>query len=127
VIRSAERKTITQIHNELQAYKANGQSMSFTPGDFADGHFTLSNLGMYGVDRFRAIVNPPQCAVLAVGRIAPTPTSTANEKIELRPLINLGLTVDHRCLDGMQGAQFLACIKELVENPLASLVRFESA
>ena len=123
VICNAERKTTVQIHEEMLAYKVKAQNLSFTPQDYADGHFTLSNLGMYGVDRFRAIVNPPQCAVLAVGRIVPTPVGTANSAIELRPLINLGLTIDHRCLDGMQGAQFLACIKELVENPIGFLVR----
>jgi pyruvate dehydrogenase E2 component (dihydrolipoamide acetyltransferase) len=88
----------------------------------AVGTFTLSNLGMYGVDGFRAIVNPPQSAILAVGRIVKTPVGIPDEAIALRPMMNLTLTVDHRCMDGVQAARFLAEVKALLEQPHLLLV-----
>ncbi|KPJ81574.1 MAG: hypothetical protein AMS17_19480 [Spirochaetes bacterium DG_61] len=76
---------------------------------------------MYGIDRFRAIVNPPQSAILACGRIIQTPVGTAEKTVVLRPVMNLTLTVDHRCLDGIQGAQFLNLIKQMIENPISCI------
>jgi pyruvate dehydrogenase E2 component (dihydrolipoamide acetyltransferase) len=72
---------------------------------------------MYGVDRFTAIINPPESAILAVGRIIKTPVGMPDDTIALRPLMNLTLSVDHRSLDGIQGSRFLADVKERLENP----------
>jgi pyruvate dehydrogenase E2 component (dihydrolipoamide acetyltransferase) len=97
------------------------KDMRFTSEELTCGYFTISNLGMFGIDRFRAIVNPPQSAILACGRIIQTPVGTSEKTIALRPVMNLTLTVDHRCLDGIQGAQFLNFIKQMVENPLVCM------
>jgi pyruvate dehydrogenase E2 component (dihydrolipoamide acetyltransferase) len=72
---------------------------------------------MFGVDHFRAIINPPQSAILAVGRIQKTPIGLPDDTIALRPMMSLTLTVDHRCLDGVQAARLLAEIKDLLERP----------
>jgi len=89
----------------------------FTSDDLMGGTFTLSNLGMYGIDRFDAIINPPQSAILAVGRVVKTPVGMPDDTVALRPIMSLTLTIDHRVMDGVQGAKFLTEIKELIEEP----------
>jgi pyruvate dehydrogenase E2 component (dihydrolipoamide acetyltransferase) len=81
------------------------------------GTFTLSNLGMQGIDSFTAIVNPPQAAILAVGRIAQRPTVAADGSLAARPLATLTLTADHRVLDGAAAAALLKTIQALLEHP----------
>jgi pyruvate dehydrogenase E2 component (dihydrolipoamide acetyltransferase) len=121
VIKNADRKTLSQINGELKQFEEKMKDMRFTSEELVGGHFTISNLGMYGIDRFRAIVNPPQSGILACGRIIHTPVGTSEKTIALRPVIKLTLTVDHRCLDGIQGAQFLNGIKQMIENPIACI------
>ena len=84
------------------------------------GTFTISNLGMYGVDQFKAIVNPPQAAILAVGRIADR-IVPVNGQPAVRPMLTLSLSCDHRVVDGARGAQFLQTLAELIESPLRLL------
>ena len=80
------------------------------------GTFTISNLGMYGVDSFYAIINPPESAILAVGRIVKTPVGMPDGSVVLRPMMNITLSIDHRCLDGQQGAGFLTLVKQGLEQ-----------
>jgi pyruvate dehydrogenase E2 component (dihydrolipoamide acetyltransferase) len=122
VIRNADRKSLAEITRELAAFQAKAKALRFSADDLTGGTFTLSNLGMYGEDGFRAIVNPPQSAILAVGRIVKTPVGIPDEAIALRPMMNLTLTVDHRCMDGVQAARFLAEVKALLEQPHLLLV-----
>ena len=117
VIRNADHKSLAQITAELAAFQDKAKTLRFSADDLTGGTFTISNLGMYGVDGFRAIINPPQSAILAVGRIVKTPVGLPDDTIALRPLMSLALTVDHRCMDGVQGARFLAEIKTLLEQP----------
>lgn len=117
VIKNADRKTLSQINSELKLFEEKMKDMRFTSEELTGGYFTISNLGMFGIDRFRAIVNPPQSAILACGRIIQRPVGTSEKTIVLHPVMKLTLTVDHRCMDGIQGAQFLTLIKEMVENP----------
>ena len=117
VIRNADHKSLAQITAELAAFQEKAKTLRFSADDLTGGTFTISNLGMYGVDGFRAIINPPQSAILAVGRIVKTPVGLPDDTIALRPLMSLALTVDHRCMDGVQGARFLAEIKTLLEQP----------
>jgi pyruvate dehydrogenase E2 component (dihydrolipoamide acetyltransferase) len=91
------------------------------PADIQGGVFTISNLGMYGVDAFSAIVNPPQAAILAVGRIADR-IVPVDGRPAVQPTMVLTLSCDHRALDGARGAQFLGALADLVEEPLALLV-----
>jgi pyruvate dehydrogenase E2 component (dihydrolipoamide acetyltransferase) len=117
VIKNAEGKTLGQISRELKAFRDKAERMRFTGDDLSGGTFTISNLGMYGIDRFDAITNPPQAAILAVGRIIKTPVGMPDDSIALRPIMSMALTVDHRAMDGVQGAHFLADIKGRIEKP----------
>jgi pyruvate dehydrogenase E2 component (dihydrolipoamide acetyltransferase) len=124
VIKEADRKSLVQITEDLKAFEEKARhthrspsGMRFVGDDLTGGTFTISNLGMYGVDRFNAILNPPQSAILAVGRIIKTPVGMPDDTIALRPIMSLTLTVDHRSMDGVQGAKFLAEIKARLEKP----------
>ncbi|HEV8642143.1 MAG TPA: dihydrolipoamide acetyltransferase family protein [Methylomirabilota bacterium] len=97
------------------------QAGKLRPADIQGGGFTISNLGMYGVDAFNAIVNPPQAAILAVGRIADRVVAL-NGQPAVQPTMVLTLSCDHRALDGARGAQFLGALADLIEEPLALLV-----
>ena len=117
VVKQADQKSLVQIAQELKTFQDKAHRMRFSLEDLAGGTFTLSNLGMYGVDRFNAIVNPPQSAILAVGRVIKTPVGLPDDVVALRPMMSLTLTVDHRTLDGVQGARFLGEVKERIEKP----------
>lgn len=96
------------------------QSGKLAPDDVNGGTFTISNLGMYGVDAFNAIVNPPQAAILAVSRIADRVVAL-NGQPAVQPMIVLSLSCDHRVVDGARGAQFLQTLADLIENPMRML------
>jgi pyruvate dehydrogenase E2 component (dihydrolipoyllysine-residue acetyltransferase) len=116
VIKDADQKPLAQIARELQIFRQKARQMRFSTDDLSGGTFTVSNLGMYGIDQFNAILNPPQSAILAVGRIINTPTALPENTVTVRPMMKLTLTVDHRVVDGIQGATFLAEIKERLEK-----------
>jgi pyruvate dehydrogenase E2 component (dihydrolipoamide acetyltransferase) len=115
VIKKADQKSLEQITGELKAFSIKAQKMHFSTEDLFGGTFTISNLGMYEIDRFNAIINPPESAILAVGQINKIPVGMPDESIALRPMMSLTLSVDHRCMDGIQGAKFLAEIKALIK------------
>ncbi|PWH20876.1 MAG: hypothetical protein DDG58_00915 [Ardenticatenia bacterium] len=117
VIKGANQKSLGQVVQELKMFQQKAQVMRFTSEDLSGGTFTISNLGMYGIEHFEAIINPPQAAILAVGRIIKTPVGMPDDTVALRPMMGLTLTVDHRVLDGVQGARFLCAIKEKIEKP----------
>ncbi len=117
VIKNADQKSLVQVTQELKAFQEKAQQMRFTTEDLSGGTFTISNLGMYGIDRFNAIINPPESAILAVGRTVKTPVGMPDDTIALRPIMSLTLTIDHRSMDGVQAAKFLAEIKERIEKP----------
>lgn len=116
VIKKADQKSLEQITGELKAFSIKAQKMHFSAEDLFGGTFTISNLGMYEIDRFNAIINPPESAILAVGQINKIPVGMPDESIALRPMMSLTLSVDHRCMDGIQGAKFLAEIKALIKH-----------
>jgi len=82
------------------------------------GTFTVSNLGMLGVEQFTAVINPPEAAILAVGAALAEPLVTADGEIEVRQVLRLTLSIDHRAVDGATGARFLAQLKDVLEQPL---------
>jgi pyruvate dehydrogenase E2 component (dihydrolipoamide acetyltransferase) len=88
--------------------------------DVSGGTFTISNLGMYGVDSFKAIINPPQAAILAVGRIADRVVPVGGQPA-VQPMMSLSLSCDHRVVDGARAAQFLTELADVLEEPLALL------
>ncbi len=117
VVRDAGHKTLAQVTAELAAFQEKARTLRFAQEELSGGTFTLSNLGMFGVERFTAIVNPPQAAILAVGAVVRTPVALPNDAVGVRPLLALTLTVDHRVMDGIQGARFLADLKQAIESP----------
>jgi pyruvate dehydrogenase E2 component (dihydrolipoamide acetyltransferase) len=116
VIRNADRLSLTDLAQQSRQLSEKAQHKKLTPFDYEGGTFTVSNLGMLGVDCFVAIINPPQCAILAVGRVAPR--AVADEVgIAVRSMMTATLSADHRIVDGAIAARFLTDIKRRMENP----------
>ncbi len=114
----ADRKGLRQIAVESRALAKKVRDGQITPPELSGATFTVSNLGMYGVDRFSAVINPPQAAILAVGAIAERPVVREGE-IAAAHLMKVDLACDHRILYGADGAEFLARVKALLEEPLS--------
>ncbi len=121
VIHEADKMTISEVATRRQDLVERARSGKLALEDFEGGTFTLTNLGMYGIDVFNAILNPPQATILAVGRIADRP-AVRDGQIVARPLMYVTLSSDHRQLDGVEAAQFLQRIRELVEDPYLLLI-----
>ena len=120
VIARADTLGLKDIAARREDLVARAQAGKLRPADIQGGVFTISNLGMYGVDAFSAIVNPPQAAILAVGRIVDR-VVPVNGQPAVQPTLTLTLSCDHRALDGARGAQFLGALADLIEEPLALL------
>jgi len=120
VIHRADALGLAEIAARREDLVSRAQAGKLRPADIQGGGFTISNLGMYGVDAFSAIVNPPQAAILAVGRIADRVVAV-DGRPAVQPTMVLTLSCDHRALDGARGAQFLGALADLVEEPLALL------
>jgi pyruvate dehydrogenase E2 component (dihydrolipoamide acetyltransferase) len=121
VLHRADALSLVDIAARREDLVSRAQAGKLRPADIQGGSFTISNLGMYGVDAFNAIVNPPQAAILAVGRIADR-VIALNGQPAVQPTMVLTLSCDHRALDGARGAQFLGALADLIEEPLALLV-----
>lgn len=117
VIGDADQKTPSQIATESQRLVSRAQDRNLSNTDLADGTFTISNLGMYGIEQFTAIINPPQGAILAVGAARPEPV-VVNNSVEIQTRMRFTLSADHRIIDGALSARFLATLTELLEHPL---------
>jgi len=120
VIRSAERRTVAELANARADLVSRTRAGKLTQADLEDGTFTISNLGMYGVDRFVAVLNPPQAAILAVGAIEERPVVRDGEVV-VRPLMELVLSCDHRSIDGATASEFLGTVKAFLEEPALML------
>ncbi|HSL48989.1 MAG TPA: dihydrolipoamide acetyltransferase family protein, partial [Candidatus Deferrimicrobiaceae bacterium] len=120
VIARADTLGLKEIAQRREDLVARAQAGKLRPADIQGGVFTISNLGMFGVDAFSAIVNPPQAAILAVGRIADR-VVPVNGQPAVQPAMVLTLSCDHRALDGARGAQFLGALADVIEEPLALL------
>jgi pyruvate dehydrogenase E2 component (dihydrolipoamide acetyltransferase) len=116
----ADRRTLGEIARESRELAAKVREGRVTPPELSGGTFTVSNLGMYGVDNFAAVINPPQAGLLAVGAVAQKPAVEAGSgRLVARHMMGVTLACDHRILYGADGAQFLARVRELLEQPLA--------
>src|SRR5579862_5271999 len=118
IVRRAEAKSVWQISSEVKALAARAARNELKMEEILGGSFSLSNLGMYGVDEFDAIINPPQCAILAIG--AAKSRCVVSPELELRvaTVIRATLSADHRAIDGAIGARFLAALRSRIETPL---------
>jgi Pyruvate/2-oxoglutarate dehydrogenase complex, dihydrolipoamide acyltransferase (E2) component, and related enzymes len=108
---------VWEIARMLEEKVGRAREGRLRPEDVQGGTFTLSNLGMYGVDRFTAILNPPQAGILAVGRVAKRPVVGGGDEVVVRPVATLTLTADHRVIDGAQAAQFMDDLRWVLERP----------
>jgi pyruvate dehydrogenase E2 component (dihydrolipoamide acetyltransferase) len=117
VIHSADLQSVTEIASARAGLVERARSSRLRPEEISGGTFTISNLGMYGVDAFLAVLNPPQAAILAVGRIADRVVAVAGQPA-VRPMMGLSLSLDHRVVDGARGAMFLDTLARLIEEPL---------
>jgi len=115
----ADKKSLGQIARDARAVIGKVKDKTVTPPELSSGTFTVSNLGMFGIEQFTAIINPPQAAILTVGKLAKQPAVDDKGKIIARDQMTLTLVCDHRILYGADGAQFLARVKDLLEQPLS--------
>ena len=121
VIKEANKKTLTEISSSVKNFAEKINSKDTHPDDFTGNTFTISNLGMLGIDSFTAIINPPDACILAVGNIVKKPVVNKENKIIISNMMKITLSCDHRVVDGAVGAKFLKTLTEYLENPVIFL------
>jgi pyruvate dehydrogenase E2 component (dihydrolipoamide acetyltransferase) len=117
-IPDTDKKSVFEIATESRRLAERGRTRSLSADELADGTFTVSNLGMFGVRRFQAVINYPQVAILAVGEVAPHPFADASGAVTARTTVDVSLSVDHRAVYGAEAARFLQRLRQLLENPI---------
>jgi pyruvate dehydrogenase E2 component (dihydrolipoamide acetyltransferase) len=117
VVRDADLMSLEELSAAAKALAEKAKNGTLGPDEYKGGTFTISNLGMFGLDSFVAIINRPESGIIAVGRIAKKPVVDENDEIVVRPMMELTLTYDHRVVDGAPAAQFLARVKTYLEQP----------
>jgi pyruvate dehydrogenase E2 component (dihydrolipoamide acetyltransferase) len=117
VVRGAESKSVGQIAREVRELAERARSRRLKPEEYTGATFSVSNLGMFGIDEFTAVINPPEAAILAVGAMAPKPV-VRDGQVVVRQLMRVTMSCDHRVVDGATGAKFLQTFKKILENPL---------
>lgn len=126
VVASADQKSVFDIAAATRYLGEKARGKGLGPEDYGYGTFTISNLGMFGVDQFTAIINPPEAAILAVGRVKDTPVAV-DGKVEIKDMMSITLSSDHRLIDGAVAGQFLAHLREILEQPLELLIGQDGA
>jgi pyruvate dehydrogenase E2 component (dihydrolipoamide acetyltransferase) len=121
IIFNADQKSVQQISAEMKELAKKARDNKLKPQEFQGGGFSVSNLGMYGIKQFSAIINPPQSCILAVGA-GEERVVVKNGNIEIATIMNATLSVDHRSVDGAIGAQYLQAFKKFIENPVTLFV-----
>jgi len=119
VVRDADEKSLGEISRRMRGLIEKVRDGTITPPELSGGTFTVSNLGMYGVESFTAILNPPQSAILTVGALVKKPAVDDRGRVAARDMMTLTLVCDHRILYGADGAEFLAAVRKLLEEPLS--------
>jgi pyruvate dehydrogenase E2 component (dihydrolipoamide acetyltransferase) len=120
VLKDAEAKSISALSSEMKDLATRARDRKLAPQEYQGGSFAISNLGMFGIDSFDAVINPPHGAILAVGAGVQKPI-VVNGVVEVATVMSVTLSVDHRVIDGALGAALLAAIKDNLENPVAML------
>jgi pyruvate dehydrogenase E2 component (dihydrolipoyllysine-residue acetyltransferase) len=121
VVRSADQKSLSEIASEVRELAERARNRKLRPEEYTGATFSISNLGMFGIDEFTAVINPPEGAILAVGAMTPKPV-VRDEQIVVRQMIRVTMSCDHRVIDGATGAKFLQTFKKILENPLYLVV-----
>jgi pyruvate dehydrogenase E2 component (dihydrolipoamide acetyltransferase) len=121
VVRSADQKSLREIASEVRDFAERARNRRLRPEEYTGASFSISNLGMFGIDEFTAVINPPEGAILAVGAMSPKPVVRDNE-IAVRQMMRVTMSCDHRVIDGATGAKFLQTLKTILENPLYLVV-----
>jgi pyruvate dehydrogenase E2 component (dihydrolipoamide acetyltransferase) len=121
IVRKADTKGLADISNEMKNLAVRARDGKLAPEEFQGGGFTISNLGMFGVKEFAAIINPPQSAILAIGAGSQQPIVRDNA-LAIATVMSVTLSCDHRSVDGAVGAQFLQAFKGFVEDPLTMML-----
>ena len=121
VVRSADQKTLSQIASEIRGLAERARSRKLKPEEYLGATFSISNLGMLGIDEFTAVINPPEAAILAVGAVTPKPV-VRNSEVVVRQIMRVTMSCDHRVIDGATGARFLQTFRKILENPLYLVV-----
>lgn len=122
VIRDAETKSVKQLSVEMKSLAAKAKSRKLMPADYNGGTFSISNLGMFGISNFDAVINPPHASILAVGAAQRRAVEAEDGSVAFATMMPITLSCDHRVIDGAVGAKFLAAIAEKIENPLSMLL-----
>jgi pyruvate dehydrogenase E2 component (dihydrolipoamide acetyltransferase) len=122
VIRQAEAKTLSAVSNEMKALTARARERKLKPNEYQGGSSTISNLGMYGVREFAAVINPPQATILAVGAARRQAVESDDGGVAFVSVMSVTLSCDHRVVDGALGAELLAAFKRFIEQPVTMLV-----
>ena len=121
VIRSADLKSLSQIASEVRELAERARSRKLKPEEYTGATFSVSNLGMFGIDEFTAIINPPEAGILAIGAMTPRPV-VRDGAVVVRQMMRVTMSCDHRIIDGATGAKFLQTFKKILENPLYLVV-----
>src|SRR5690348_7938417 len=121
VIRNADRKSLAEIRREARELAEKARSRRLQPNEYTGSTFSVSNLGMFEIDQFTAVINPPEAGILAIGSIVPKP-AVVNDQLTSRRRMRITMSCDHRVVDGATGAAFLKTLKQMLENPLAMLL-----
>jgi len=120
VVKNASQKTVIALRDEIAELGKKARQGTLTQDEYQGGTFTVTNLGMFGVDHFTPIINQPESAILGVCRVVERPV-VREGTVVIRPMMNLCLSFDHRLIDGAVGAKFLSRIRQLLEQPLLLL------
>jgi pyruvate dehydrogenase E2 component (dihydrolipoamide acetyltransferase) len=122
VIRRAESKSLSAISNEIKSLAARARDKKLVPSDYQGGSSAISNLGMYGVREFTAIINPPHATIFAVGATRRQPIEKGSGEVAFATMLSVTVSCDHRVIDGALGAQLLAGLRGLLQDPVTILV-----
>ena len=118
VIFDADQKRLSEISAESRALAKRARERKLTPAEYTGSSFSVSNLGMMQIDAFTAIINPPECGILAIGAIDDKVVAMADGGFEVRKTVKITMSCDHRAIDGAVGARFLQTLRRMIENPL---------
>jgi pyruvate dehydrogenase E2 component (dihydrolipoamide acetyltransferase) len=122
VLKDAETKSLSTLSTEMKDLATRARDKKLAPHEYQGGSFAISNLGMFGVDNFDAVINPPHGAILAIGAGKKKPVVEADGSLGVATVMSVTMSVDHRVIDGALGAQLLEKIVQNLENPLSMLV-----